>query len=80
MALASGTKDAIQNLVNMSGMYSQAVGMTPDKIKENAAIQKKGGKVIETIVTAPFDIVGWLINNWQLAVIGAVAILVLIRD
>lgn len=33
-----------------------------------------------TVATAPFDFVVWLTQNWQLAIIGVVAILVLIKD
>ena len=36
--------------------------------------------VVGTIIKTPFDFVGWLYNNWQLAIIGSVALLVLLRD
>lgn len=49
--------------------------------KEN--MQQSTGKffeVVGTIVKTPFDFVAWLYNNWQLAIIGVVALLVLLRD
>lgn len=53
------------------------VGQGINKAAENV------GSVIDaarTVATAPFDFIVWIKDNWQLAVVGAVAILVLIRD
>lgn len=45
------------------------------KIKENDVINN-----IINIIKAPFSITSWIAGNWQLAVIGVVAIFILIRD
>lgn len=47
------------------------------------SMQQSTGKFFEivgTIVKTPFNFVAWLYNNWQLAIIGVVALLVLLRD
>lgn len=41
---------------------------------------ESAGNVVESVITAPFDIIIWLKNNWQLALIGGVAVLILIKD
>lgn len=41
------------------------------------------GAVVEaaqSVATVPFDFIMWMKDNWQLAILGAVAILVLIKD
>lgn len=84
MAVSSGSAAANQNLVNLSSTYLAALGLTPSKIKESATTQKQGVEaaqsVVNAVITTPVNIVSWLTNNWQIAVVGVVALLVLIRD
>lgn len=36
--------------------------------------------IVGTIVKTPFDFVSWIYNNWQLVIIGVIAVMVLLRD
>lgn len=80
MAIKEGTTKAIQDLVNASGVYLQGVGVTPTKISESAKVQKEGAQVITSIVTTPVNVIDWIAKNWQIAVVGVIALLVLLRD
>jgi len=80
MALKEGTQQALQNVVNVSGTYLEGIGITPKKIQETAKVQKDGAQVLKEVATTPFDFITWVGQNWQLVVVGAVAILVLLRD
>lgn len=54
-----------------------------ERVEKNQQHADKAKKVIDNtqaIATGAFDIVSWLINNWQLAVLGLIALLVLLRD
>lgn len=48
---------------------------TAAKVTQNEVI-----KNIVDVIKTPFDIIAWITGNWQLAVIGVVAIFILIRD
>lgn len=37
------------------------------------------GKVGD-ILTAPLDVIKWITSNWQIALVGVIALFVLIRD
>jgi len=72
-------------------IYSQNVGWTPEKLKKKhidpnvkAATAVKDaadtvGNVFNGVVQVVFAPVDWLIKNWQLVVVGAVVVLVLLR-
>jgi len=62
--------------LNGLGYNNASAGYTPTQLKQNAQVQKDGAET----VTAAFDILVWIKDNWQLAVLGLVALLVLLRD
>lgn len=37
------------------------------------------GKVAD-VLTAPLDVIKWITSNWQIALVGLIALFVLIRD
>ena len=50
---------------------------------DNLKVAKKVTKTADaaaTAVNASFDIIAWLKENWQLAIVGVVALLVLLKD
>jgi hypothetical protein len=72
-----------QNLSNVISAYlkglgynNPSAGYTPEQIKSNAGTQKE---TVENLKGA-FDIVAWIRENWQLAILGLIAILVLLKD
>lgn len=62
--------------LNGLGDRNLSAGFTPDQLRRNAQAQKDG---VENVKEA-FDFIAWIRENWQLAVLGAVALLVLLRD
>ena len=50
----------------------------PAQINQKNMVNDFAGKVGD-VITAPIDFIKWFTSNWQLVIIGAVALMVLIR-
>lgn len=49
-------------------------------VVRSAHVQDKSEKVEEKVLDPAFNFVSWINENWQLAVVGVVALLVLLKD
>jgi len=47
---------------------------------EAKEIQREAIGKVGDVLTAPLDVIKWLTSNWQIAVVGLIALFVLIRD
>lgn len=45
-------------------IYLEAMGVTPEKVKSTAFVQKQGVETAAAVITAPFDIILWVKDNW----------------
>ena len=52
---------------------------TTDNLKKDGAPVNKAAETVKDTAGAAFDIVSWLWDNWQLAIVGAIALLILIK-
>ena len=62
---------------------TKAIGSELSKneaLVEGSKTMNKGIEAAGDIVDTSFDIFSWVKNNWQIAVVGLVALLVLLRD
>lgn len=65
--------------------YGQGNQSTQHKTKsvmteEAQNAQKNTVETVKEVVTAPFDLLSWICDNWQLVTIGAVALYVLLKE
>lgn len=42
--------------------------------------QREAIKKVGDVLTAPLDVIKWITSNWQIALVGLIALFVLIRD
>lgn len=67
-----------KNVSNDMPSYLNGMRFTTESLRRMAEVEKKGAKTVVDIVTAPFDFLGWLIKNKEIAIIGAIALVILI--
>jgi hypothetical protein len=68
--------NTVSTYLNGLGINNPAAGYTPTQLKEISQTQKDWAETFQQA----FDIIDWFKENWQLAIIGFVALLVLLRD
>lgn len=66
----------ITQYLNGLGANNASAGYTPNQLKESAGVQKENAENLK----GAFDFLAWVRENWQLAILGVVAILVLLKD
>ncbi len=56
----------------------KATEYTVKNLGANASVKEAGEKVVGT-VKGGFDIVSWIVTNWQISIVGGIAIILLIK-
>lgn len=53
---------------------------TGKKINSVVDAVDTAAETVTTVISAPFNFAQWLVDNWQISLIGIIALLVLIKD
>ena len=69
---------AIPYTENPNSIYSQGQRLAENGSPVTDAIDK-GVSGVKDVVTSGGSVIKWLTNNWQIAILGAVALLLLLR-
>lgn len=68
--------DTMSKYLNGLGVNNASAGYTPKQLSDNAKTNKEAVDNVKEV----FDIFLWVKENWQLAIVGVVALLVLLKD